>query len=193
MKYFFFLFIVFFLTNCSKPKTVLICGDHICINKTEAEQYFKENLSIEVKIVDKQSKNEINLVELNLKENNQGVKNINISSKKETSKKLKALSNQEINEIKKNIKKKQKEKVFANKNLEKVSKNEVRTLKKKIKEKKEKLVKEKTHSKVVYKNQKEVFDVCTILEKCSIDEISEYLINQGKKKDFPDITRRQLN
>ena len=182
MKYFFFLFIVFFLTNCSKPKTVLICGDHICINKTEAEQYFKENLSIEVKIVDKQSKNEINLVELNLKENNQGVKNINISSKKETSKKLKALSNQEINEIKKNIKKKQKEKVFANKNLEKVSKNEVRTLKKKIKEKKEKLVKEKTHSKVVYKNQKEVFDVCTILEKCSIDEISEYLINQGKKK-----------
>ena len=193
MKYFFFLFIVFFLTNCSKPKAILICGDHICINKTEAEQYFKENLSIEVKIVDKQNINEINLVELNLKENNQGVKNINISSKKETSKNLKTLSNQEINEIKKNIKKKQKEKVIAKKNLEKVSKNEVRSLKKKIREKKEKLVKEKTHSKVVYKNQKEVFDVCTILEKCSIDEISEYLINQGKQKDFPDITRRQLN
>ena len=58
----------------------------------------------------------------------------------------------------------------------------MRSLKKKIREKKEKLVKEKTHSKVVYKNQKEVFDVCTILEKCSIDEISEYLINQGKKR-----------
>ena len=35
------------------------------------------------------------------------------------------------------------------------------------------------------------FDVCTILEKCSIDEISKYLIKIGKKKDYPDITTRQ--
>ena len=191
MKYFYFAFIVFFLTNCSKPKTVLICGDHICINKAEAEQYFKENLSIEVKIVDKKVKDEINLVELNLKENKQGVKKINISKKKETTKSLKTLSNQEINEIKKDIKKK--EKVFAKKNLESVKKKEVKDLKNKVNKKKEKLNKEETLSKVVYKNQKEVFDVCTILEKCSIDEISKYLINQGKKKDFPDITKRQLN
>jgi hypothetical protein len=40
------------MQNCSKPKTVLVCGDHICINKSEANQYFKENLSIEVKIID---------------------------------------------------------------------------------------------------------------------------------------------
>ena len=37
----------------------------------------------------------------------------------------------------------------------------------------------------------DVVDVCTILEKCSIDEITKYLINQGRKKDFPDITLRQ--
>ena len=37
-----------------------------------------------------------------------------------------------------------------------------------------------------YKN--DVVDVCTILEKCSIDEISKYLIKQGKK-EFPDITK----
>ena len=36
-----------------------------------------------------------------------------------------------------------------------------------------------------------VIDVCTILDKCSIDEISKYLLNQGKKKDYPDITTRQ--
>ena len=35
------------------------------------------------------------------------------------------------------------------------------------------------------------FDVCTILEKCSIDEISKYLIKLGKKKNFPDITLRE--
>ena len=34
-------------------------------------------------------------------------------------------------------------------------------------------------------------DVCTILEKCSIDEISKYLLKQGKNKKFPDITTRQ--
>ena len=36
-----------------------------------------------------------------------------------------------------------------------------------------------------------IVDVCTILEKCNIDEISKYLIKEGKKRDFPDITRRQ--
>ena len=41
------------------------------------------------------------------------------------------------------------------------------------------------------KKRKNVVDVCTILEKCSIDEISKYLLKQGKKKDFPDITARQ--
>ena len=35
-----------FLNNCSKPKTVLICGDHICVNKAEAEQFFEKNLSL---------------------------------------------------------------------------------------------------------------------------------------------------
>ena len=53
MKLVFLISLIFFLTNCSKPKTVLICGDHVCVNKAEAEQYFEENLSIEVKIVNK--------------------------------------------------------------------------------------------------------------------------------------------
>ena len=55
MKYF---LLFFFLTfqHCSKPKTVLICGDHICVNKSEAKQYFENNLSIEVKIIDKKRK-----------------------------------------------------------------------------------------------------------------------------------------
>ena len=41
------------------------------------------------------------------------------------------------------------------------------------------------------KKNKEVVDVCTIIEKCSIEEISKYLLKQGKKKGFPDITERQ--
>ena len=43
----------------------------------------------------------------------------------------------------------------------------------------------------VNKNNKDIVDICTKLEKCSIEEISKYLIKQGKKKSFPDITLRR--
>ena len=43
----------------------------------------------------------------------------------------------------------------------------------------------------VKKRKKDVVDVCTIVEKCSISEISKYLLKQGQKKDFPDITIRE--
>ena len=36
-----------------------------------------------------------------------------------------------------------------------------------------------------------VEDVCTIIEKCSIDEISKYLIKEGKKKNFQILQLRQ--
>ena len=36
-----------------------------------------------------------------------------------------------------------------------------------------------------------VEDVCKIIKKCNIEEISKYLIKSGKKKSIPDITVRQ--
>ena len=51
-----YLALILLLFGCNKPKTVLICGDHICVNKDEAKQYFEENLSIEVKIIDYKKK-----------------------------------------------------------------------------------------------------------------------------------------
>ena len=115
MKLLFFLSLIFFLSNCSKPKTVLICGNHICVNKAEAEQYFEENLSIEVKIVNKKSDVKEDLVELNLKENSLGNKKISISSKKTTNNSIKILSNEEVVKIKEKIKNKKKEKKIAKK------------------------------------------------------------------------------
>ena len=184
MKFFLLIISILFLTSCSKPKTVLICGNHVCVNKAEAEQYFQENLSIEVRVVNKKVKDEIDLVELNLKENHNGKKRISVLSKSKTKKKLKILSNEEINKIKKDIKNKNKEDKVA----------------KKILKKKEKIINEENKINPrevvilddnVNKKQKDVIDVCTILEKCSIDEITKYLLKQGKKKDFPDITARQ--
>ena len=36
-----------------------------------------------------------------------------------------------------------------------------------------------------------IVDVCTILDKCNIEEISKFLLEQGRKKRYPDITIRE--
>ena len=180
--------LIFFLSNCSKPKTVLICGDHVCVNKAEAEQYFEENLSIEVKIVNKKLDTEEDLVELNLRENSLGDKKISIVSKKTTNNSIKTLSNEEIVKIKEDIKNKKKEKKIA----KKIVKKENEFINKEIsKEKKLKYEKKKIIKNNVNKRRKDVVDICTIIKKCSIDEISKYLLDDGRNKKFPDITTRQ--
>jgi hypothetical protein len=57
-----------------------------------------------------------------------------------------------------------------------------------VKERKQKF---NANIKNVNKKNINVVDVCTILKKCSIDEISRYLIEKGKDKNFPDITLRK--
>ena len=187
MKLIFFISLIFFLSNCSKPKTVLICGDHICVNKVEAKQYFEENLSIEVKIINKKLDIKEDLVELNLRENLLGNKKISIKSKKLTNNPIKPLTNKEIFRIKENIKKKEKEKKIAKKIIKKENKFENKKISKQKKTKYEKkIIKTNKNTK-----REDVVDVCTIIEKCTIDEISKYLLNSGKNKKFPDITKRQ--
>ena len=167
MKFLTIILLVFFLSSCSKPKTVLICGDHVCINKAEAEQYFQENLSLEVKIIDKRDKKEINLVQLNLNEDSDGKRIVNIS--KTDNKELKVLSNKEVSKIKKDIKEKAKKKKVVKKTFQQKELLSKKNIKK---------------PKKLNKKQKELVDICTILEKCSIDEISKYLLKQGKRKVF---------
>ena len=82
MRLILFLTTIILLTNCSKPKTSFICGDHVCINKSEAEQYFADNLTIEVKVINNKNQEDVNLVELNLKENNNKRKEIIVFAKK---------------------------------------------------------------------------------------------------------------
>ena len=185
-KIFFFIIILTFY-GCNKPKTVLICGDHVCVNKQEAKQYFEENLTLEVKIVDRKKSEEINLVELNLKSDPEGKKKISLSNKKQTNKKLKVLTNDEIKKKKAELKKRKK---IKDKETKSSKKTEVAKLKKKRdnKETQDNIIKPKKN---VNKTDKKITDICTILEKCSIDEISEYLVKQGKKKKFPDITTRE--
>ena len=194
MKIIYLTFLLFLLTNCNKPKAVLICGDHICINKAEAEQFFEENLSLEVKIIDKKIKKEVDLIELNLKEKPSGERKITLLTKKDTLKELKTLSNDEKEKIKKNIINKKKEMRAAKKkenNVKKADnkknyKNESNT---------KKSNKNPFNSKIMRNNNNKkstaIVDVCTILDKCNIDEISKFLLEQGRKKRYPDITIRE--
>ena len=152
-----------FIQSCSKPKTVLVCGDHVCVNKKEARQFFEENLSLEVKIIDKKKKYKTDLVELNLKENSNG-KQIEIIKKDEPVKDLKILSQEEIKQIKKNIKMKDennklaKEKIANKKGVLKVSSNQVSDKKSK-----------RVSKKIINMEKKNIIDICTILDNCSIE------------------------
>ena len=175
--------ITLILVGCSRPETVLICGDHVCINKAEAKQYFEENLSIEVKIINTDKPKDINLVQLNLNEN-QEKREVFIERKKQTSKQLKTLSSDEVEQIRSDIKKKQKIKKIAKKE----SKNDDTGILSVTNNSEKKNDKLKLRKKKVLKNNK---DVCLLIEKCNIEEISKYLIKGSKKKGFPNLTIRE--
>ena len=155
----------------------MICGDHVCINKLEAKQYFEENLSIEVKILNQNKNKEEDLVQLNLNSSFESKRKISIKKKENTEKSIKTLSKNEIKDIKNKIAKKNKKNKTKKNKLSVKSENKLNNIGKK--------------SVKVNKNIYEVVDVCTIIEKCSIEEISKYLINQGKKRDYPDITLKE--
>ena len=185
MKNIFIISLLIILSSCGKPKSVTICGDHVCINKAEANKYFEENLTIEVKIINKKSQKEIDLVQLNLNNTNNERK-IFVKKKENTSHPIKKLSKNEIRKIKSEIKEKNKRKKISKKY------NKDNSITEKLKKNKpnDKISKKEIVKKPKKSNTQRL-DVCTIIEKCSIEEISKYLINQGKKKDYPDITIKE--
>ena len=186
------LVLFFLITNgCNKPKSVLICGDHECINKAEARQFFEDNLTLEVRIVNKKKINEFDLVQLNLKPKSE--KNISIFRKNNTNSEIKILSDQEISQKKKELKKRKKKKNKAKLNNKKIKKKRKVQKSNTIDVKIDSSTNQKISNniKTVNKPTQEIMDICTILKDCSIDEISKYLINKGKKDNFPDITTRE--
>ena len=57
MKILLYLTIFFVFTSCSVNKGTYWCGDHPCINKKEREAYFKKTMIVEIKQIDKNTKN----------------------------------------------------------------------------------------------------------------------------------------
>ena len=180
MKYIFVIIVLFLIVSCSKPKTVFICGDHICVNKAEAQQYFEENLTLEVKVLKKKDSKEPSLIELNLNQKDLDNKQVIVKKKIDNKKVIKELTEKEKKRIISDVKRKQiNNKIASKKTLKEGKKISITENKIKITEKK------------IINEQQEALDVCQIIKECTIEEISKYLIKEGNKKNFPEITTRQ--
>ena len=200
---FFFIIILIGVYGCNKSKTVFICGDHVCINKAEAQQYFEDNLSLEVQIIDIKKKNKTNLVELNLRSDSSGKKKINLLNKDNQNKKLKFLSKSEIKQTKAKLKKRNKinkietelkKQTKKTKKIDQIvlidkNKTEINKIEPKVVQKKPSNLLIKKN--IIGKQSKKVVDICAILQECSIEEISKYLIKKSKGEEFPDITVKE--
>ena len=181
MKLLLYFIILLFLTNCSNNKFVYICGDRECIDKKEADEYFSKNLTLEVKILNKDKNKSVNLVKINTTSPDEISLNNNISSKETNIRELSKEEKKIINERRKLAKRKIKEQKKKEKRLSKINQNEVDKLikknDKKIKLKKVKAIYVDTHK------------LCLDFNKCDIDEISEYLIKAGNEKSYPNISK----
>ena len=166
------LFILILLNGCVKQKTILICGDHKCVNKAEAKQFFEENLTLEVQILTKDKKKSFDLVDLNISSEKPVINILENKNKKI----VKKLSKKETKAIKKEIKKKkiQQLKKKNNLNINKTTNTEQSS----------KPVSTKKYSDTSS-------DICLKLEKCDIDSITKYLIKVSNEKDYPNISLKE--
>ena len=170
-----------FITSCTSTNRVFICGDHECVNKDEANLFFEQNLSIEVKIIQKEKEDYFNLVKLNTQNTNEK-QNIRILKNKK-SKKIKKLSKNEIVDKKREIKKIKRKLKKENKNFAKKSASNIN-----INTKNSENFRKVSKNKIVKKKIINEENICNIIEKCDIEEISKYLINKGKNKEYPNIS-----
>ena len=137
----FFLIFLFFIVGCNslssgKTTKIYICGDHECINKKEINDYFKNNISIEVYSITSSSRKDkdYDLVELNMS-NDEKDEIITLASRKkdikEDLKKRKKIAKTEINkgevisQIKKSKKKRKVTLVRICKNMQECDIDEV--------------------------------------------------------------------
>ncbi len=171
MKYLLF-GLVFLTFSCVKQQSILICGDHICVNKAEAKQYFEENLTLEVQIISDSKKNSYDLVDLNIEGEKPDIKVFKSKNKRI----VKKLSKKQIKEKKIEVEKKRKKSKLETK----------KTNKKPIYKKK--IQKEEISTS---KSEKLSIDICLKLKKCDIDSITNYLIKVSNEKDFPNISLRE--
>ena len=64
MKYLLIFITFFLLYSCSNNKGVYWCGDHACVDNKERKEYFKKNMTVEIKKTNKNKKKKLSQVDL---------------------------------------------------------------------------------------------------------------------------------
>ena len=213
MKYYFFCIFLIFV-SCTTVTKTYVCGDHICLDKKEFNEYFAENLTIEVKILKKKKKS-INLVQLNSLNATAPLKitdasRLNAIKKKKKNKadlktqrsilkqKRKNQKIEEKNNIKNKkylakLKQKNDKENIAQKTIidKKLNSSKVKT--KNILKSGSGIDKTKVSDKILtFKSvkTKPQENLCKEINDCDIDKIAELLLKKGSKKKYPDITSK---
>jgi len=198
--------LIFFFSSCSNTKTVYWCGDHACASKKEKEAYFKKNMTIEKRVINRKKKEDKSTLDAimddqSLKKNSNS-KNLTSKSengedslklyKKKLSKEEKLMEKKRIKEEKaltKQIRLEEKKRIKEAKKLEKQ-----KELKKKNRIKDEKKLKKQKKLKKVVKsdsNENEILISTKIgtlnFSKDDFDDLVKKIVNINKNKPYPNL------
>jgi hypothetical protein len=195
--YIFFFFLIF---SCTTIKKEYVCGDHPCIDKKEFNEYFTNNLIIEIEPYKNNKNKSPNLVSINtdsLQKKNTNTqtkrdKKIEAKKKKENLKaeKIRLLEERKIRK-KEEKKTKQKLKITKLKMKKEISNNKKQiniieddiSITKKTSINK---IKKKTSINLLKSEKKK--NICDEIKDCDIDKIAELLKKKGKDKPYPNIS-----
>lgn len=160
MKIIISLLVLIFISSCSNSKKAYWCGDHPCINKEEKQAYFKKNMIVEIKNINKKDKDFVTNLEKIMKQ----AKINQIKQMKDEKKLAKQLRLDEKKRIKE-------EKKLAKQNLKD----------KKLKKKK------KNDKNNKRQNKKEVNTTLLSNTSSTFKNLVEKVENRNKSRPYPDI------
>ena len=207
MRIFNLIFFIFLLSCGTLTKKEYVCGDRPCIDKKEFEEYFAENLIVEITSKKRKKNNNPDLVKINTASDN--LNNHDDKSLKQQEKIKKITARDQLKAEKTRLKeerkiKKEKEKLLAKKRKEDIKKAKIDKKQKKIIEKQMTETNKQTITTVDKKinnksvlmkeiqsdtfDKKNIKSICDGVKDCDIDKIAEILIKKGKDKPFPNIS-----
>tara|TARA_Y100000590_G_C15740207_1_gene1020016 strand:+ start:818 stop:1360 length:543 start_codon:yes stop_codon:yes gene_type:complete len=179
MRYCVVIFLSLILFNCSNTKTVFWCGDHACKNNKEKKAYFKENMVVEIKELNKNKKKD--------KSNMDIIKETFSPKNKKQIKEEKKLAKQLLKDEKKRLKEEKKlAKIYQANEKKKIKKD--KKLAKKLKKDKKKMKKNSTN-----KQLDKIFTKDSTLDSSDkFTDIVNKILKRNKNKPFPDINSINL-
>jgi hypothetical protein len=206
-----YLYLFFILISCTGINKTYMCGDKACLDKKQFEEYFSQNLIVEIQTKEFKENSSVDLVKLNTNKSNNIKKNLLEDSRSEQNnqkeekirlkaerkrlkeeRKIKKKYERDIIETKKEIAKLNKK--FSKKTEKKIKNNlnKTKQSKKIIDVKKSQIIRKNLNNRDGYKSIKleKNESICSQIKDCDIDKIADLLIKKGEKKSFPNITSK---